>query len=71
MSPDTLLHWHCHGSTYSVKRVTAHRGLLIVSDPGGGQRRREIPISVVLSWRAMGEEERCRAADRELGGIAS
>jgi hypothetical protein len=66
--PDTLLHWHCNGITYSIKRLNSVSGILIVSGPGERQRRgrRDIPVSVVMAWRSMSVDERCEAANREI-----
>ena len=68
MSPDTLLHWLCDGVTYSVKRLNARMGMLIVTGPGTLVRRgrRDIPLPVVFAWEAMSIKERCDAAAREI-----
>ena len=69
MTPDTLLHWHCDGITFSVKRLNARAGLLIVTGPGRTVRhgRRDIPLPLIEAWRRMGLKERCDAAAQEIG----
>ncbi len=68
MSPDTMLHWHCDGVTFSVKRLNQHAGILFVTGPGNLRRRgkRDIPVAIIDAWRLMPEKQRCEEAEREL-----
>ena len=67
--PDILLHWHCQGVTYSVKRLTAGTGFLLASGPDGSVRRGRRPLEqeVIEFWAAIPIAERCIRADQELG----
>ncbi len=66
--PDTLLHWHCEGVTYSVKRLPGNRGFLIVAGPGEAVRhgKRPLPESVISEWAKLPIPERCAVVDSEI-----
>ena len=66
--PDTLLHWHCGGTTYSVKRMSDETGYLIITGPDGIARRgrRPIPVSLVDAWKSLDTSERCQHAEGEI-----
>ncbi len=65
---DTLLHWHCSGTTYSVKRMTEDTAYLLITDPDGKTRRsrRPLPISLIVAWRHLPMNERCEHAQGEI-----
>ena len=69
--PDVLLHWHCRGVTYSVKRLTVDKAYLLASGPAGEMRRgrRDLALSTVSEWGKMTIDERCRLAEGELGPV--
>lgn len=66
--PDTLLHWHCSGITYSVKRMTEDTCYLIITDANGKTRpgRRPIPLSLIAAWEHLPIVERCQHAEGEI-----
>ncbi len=66
--PDTLLHWHCSGKTYSVKRITADTAYLLITGPDGQTRRsrRPLALSLVEAWARLPINERCEHAEGEV-----
>ena len=65
---DTLLHWLCQGTTYSIKPMTADTGLLIITTPDGKtwRGRRPVPLSLINAWKRLPIAERCRHAECEI-----